>query len=331
MNMSWGRRKSDCSEDNIVTPFTKDIDKRGEYDKNPALNEAPSLTGIDDPDQFRKAFQQFGFSPVDQVALMGAHSFGQLQVCAGGLNGIEHGPFCKDASNVIVKMGNGSAWYPPSGGFGDGGLWDRTPTKFDNDYFKLFETEMFESKDDCCGKVKSGACHRGGDMVRVTMRNDDGTIGETERLSGGQCSVSWCRSDRKGRTHMKSTQAWTTVDASWAGFRKSGKHGLQKRMIRLAGDWALLASNETKSKVQEFAKDEPAFFAAFADAWGKVISKTHNKLSACSGQADAAGVDRAFEILSCQDKHWKCPRAKCHKAAWAAHCPRKCGKCPDQQ
>jgi len=190
MSMSWGRRKSECSEDNIVTPFVKNIDERGEYDKYPALNMAPSLTGIDDPDQFRTAFQHLGFSPTDQVALMGAHSFGQLQVCAGGLNGIEHGPFCQDISSVDVKMGNGSAWYPPSGGFGDGGVWDRTPTKFDNDYFKLFEAEVFESKDNCCGKVKSGGCHRGGNMVRAVMRNDDGAISETEPIVGGQCSVS---------------------------------------------------------------------------------------------------------------------------------------------
>merc|ERR1712159_81319 len=53
MEMSWGRRKSDCSEDNIVTPFTKNTDTRAEYDKFPALYAAPSLTGIDDPSQFR--------------------------------------------------------------------------------------------------------------------------------------------------------------------------------------------------------------------------------------------------------------------------------------
>jgi len=129
---------------------------------------------------------------------------------------------------------------------------------------------------------------------------------------------------------MKSTKAWTIVHSSWAGFAKSGKHGLQKRMIRLAGDWALLANNETKTEVQQFAKDEPAFFAAFSAAWRKVIGKTHQQLSSCTGQTDAAEVDRAFDILSCQDKHWKCPNAKCHKAVWAAHCPRKCGKCPDQ-
>jgi hypothetical protein len=331
MNMSWGRRKSDCSEDNIVTPFTKSVDKLGEYDKNPALNSAPSLTGIDEPDQFRRAFDHFGFSAVDQVALMGAHTFGQLQVCAGGLNGIEHGPFCRDNTKVNIKMGNGSSWYPPSSGFGDGGLWDRTPTRFDNDYFKLFESELFDTKDNCCGKIKNGMCHRGGNMVHITMRNDDLTAAQTEPIEDGQCGVSWCRSDRKGRTHMKSTKAWTTVDASWEGFGKSGKHGVQKRMIRLAGDWALLASPETKSKVQEFANDESAFFAAFSVASGKVISKTHNKLSSCSGHADTASVDRAFEILSCQDTHWKCPNAKCHKNVWAARCPRKCGKCPDQQ
>lgn len=131
---------------------------------------------------------------------------------------------------------------------------------------------------------------------------------------------------------MKSTQAWTTVDASWAGFRKSGKHGLQKRMIRLAGDWALLANPETKAKVQEFAKDESAFFDAFAIAWGKVIGKSHSKLKPCSGSVEKTEVDQAVDILKCQDRHWKCRRAnKCHNAAWAAQCPRKCGKCPDQE
>lgn len=317
IDMVWGRKKGDCAEGNIVSPFTKEIDSKTEYSLHPALNMAPSLTGIDDPDQFRSVFAHLGFTPTDQVALMGAHSVGQLQVCAGGLNGIEHGPFCPLSGKAS--------------GFGDGGLWDRTPLKFDNDYFLLFANDSFEGKDTCCGKLMSdGKCHRSrGNMVRI-MRNDDGGIIGKEEVKDQACGVSWCRSDRKDRTHMKSTKESTMVDESWPGFRKSKKHGLRKRMIRLAGDWALLAHTETKSKVQTFAQDESAFFMAFATAWAKVIRKTHRPLSACSGKADEADVREAHGYFVCQDTHKLCPKIAdkaCRKERWKKRCPRKCGLC----
>jgi len=332
VRMSWGRTKGPCKGSMIVTPFTKNTDKLKEYENKPALNSAPSLTGIDDPQQYRTAFAKWGFDPTDQVALMGAHSFGHIEVCAGGLNGIEKGPFCYRKEYVNVTMADGSAWRKPHNNWGDGGLWDRTPTKFDNDYFKLFEDETFEHKDDCCGKIKKGYCHRGGTMVTITRRDATGRGVKGKRIPNGPCSVSWCRSDRKGRTHMKSTKVWEQVNPQWPGFGKARKHGTQRRMIRLAADWALLADPVLKAKVKQFANDEPAFFAAFAVAWEKVINKTHSPLSLCiGGEASDADIDQAYKILQCQDKHRKCPKAKCWKKNWARRCPRKCQRCPDQQ
>ena len=58
------------------------------------IDQAVDATSFNSTHQ-REIFEQWGFSPREQVALMGAHSFGKLSVCAGGFNGIEHGPFCK--------------------------------------------------------------------------------------------------------------------------------------------------------------------------------------------------------------------------------------------
>merc|ERR1719482_2041711 len=80
--MTWGRKKGKCGT-MVVS--------EGKTAPEPALRFAPSLTGLDDADSFRTAFDRLGFSPKDQAALMGAHTFGKLAVCAGGLNGIEKG------------------------------------------------------------------------------------------------------------------------------------------------------------------------------------------------------------------------------------------------
>lgn len=322
--MTWGRVKGPC-DDIIVTPFTKHLGAdalKKLYSTKPALNFAPSLTGIDNVGQFRKAFEHLGFNAEEQTALMGAHTFGQLEVCAGGMGGIEHGNFCtnkdlldppltkdnltpdskpkKDAGTCVPKEGvvnncwlkaGGQLkpvwWHPKKSGravdFGDGGFWDHTPEKFDNDYFKVFQSEDYSGKDTCCGKVKKGWCHRSASPVRITKRARKGRALKWKPVKAGICSLNWCRSDRNGQTHMKSVKAWHEPDPSFV--KKPYHHGPLKRLIRLAGDWALLGREDTKAAVDKFADSEAAFHDAFSAAFAKVINKgyEHNgALQACT-------------------------------------------------
>lgn len=373
--MTWGRKKGPC-EKMIETPFAKDPAKLATYDSKPALRFAPSLTGIDDAADFRQTFQRLGFDANDQAALMGTHSFGKLAVCAGGLNGIEAGPFCNKenkldppltpanfvptctpkvgvVSNCWAKGRNGlTPVYATAGsthgfgtrnGFGDGGFFDRTPTQFDNDYFKLFVNETYGGKDQCCGKIKNGGCHRGGPMYMVTARSSSGTVVKAKR-QGSPCEVKWCRSDRKGRTHMKSTQTWHEAKHDFV--KKGFHHGVTKRMVRLAGDWALLGDEGTKAAVEKFADSQEAFFDAFKEAWGKLISKGYSGLQSCTegGKVptfDAkppkdTGKEPAFQgVKGCRDTHRKChlmnkKTKKCKGGMWAKRCPYSCGLCtPD--
>jgi len=379
MPMVWGRHKGNC-ERMIVTPFTRDQDDLVTYGDFPALRFAPALTGLDDPTSFRTVFHDLGFNASEQTALMGAHSFGQLQVCAGGLNGIEKGPFCSEpallhpplfdsnmtpqcrpqfgtVSNCWREQPNGQLQPVFAGmrdddtddeemdddenddsddfslkvGFGDGGFWDQTPTRFDNDYYKHFGASQFSDKDNCCGKMKRGQCHRRGRMVRITERDSDGRGVATEEIVGGSCSLEWCRSDRKGRTHMKSTKAWHEPQHDFV--KKPWHHGPTKRMIRLSGDWALLGSEETLAAVGTFASDQSAFFDAFAAAWAKVISKGSNELQSCT----SSGVDplthdqvqHYYSALTCQDSETCRADDDCTRPRIRANCPRKCGMCPD--
>jgi len=110
--MTWGRRKGPC-ENMIETPFSKDPAKVKSYIRKPALRFAPSLTGMDDPQSFRDTFGRMGFSPTDQAALMGSHSFGKMAVCAGGMNGIELGPWCKNPDLLDPPL-NQSNFMPSS-------------------------------------------------------------------------------------------------------------------------------------------------------------------------------------------------------------------------
>merc|ERR1712151_1196547 len=114
--MTWGRQKGSC-ETMISKPIEENSDVLGDYARQPALRFAPSLTGIDDAQSFRNTFAMLGFGPADQAALMGAHTFGQLEVCAGGLNGIEKGPFCQDPKlvNPPLNQSNYVSWSQPPG------------------------------------------------------------------------------------------------------------------------------------------------------------------------------------------------------------------------
>jgi len=331
--MTWGRKKGPC-QGMIVTPTKRSKNHDPEnYDKKPALRFAPSLTGIDDAEDFRKTFQNLGFNAEEQAALMGAHTFGKLSVCAGGLNGIEKGNFCRvpklidpplntsmytpdsnPKGKCVPKVGvvsncwkcgggtakEGSKTFAISGGggcapkfshgdgkgygtgFGDGGFWDRTPQTFDNDYFKLFQNEKYSGKDNCCGSVKNGHCHRRNRPARILSRDKDGKATKKGKIKGGICSLNWCRSDRKDKTHMKSVKTWHETSHDFV--KKGARHGVTKRMIRLAGDWALLSREDTRAAVQKFADSNEAFHETFVKAFGKVINKGYehdNSLTTC--------------------------------------------------
>lgn len=378
MLMKWGRKKGDC-EAILVTPFSKDPVKLQQYTTKPALHLAPALTQMEQPHVYRNVFHNFGYNVRQQVALMGAHTFGQVEVCAGGFNGIEHGPFCGHPEKTVpvitptsltktcvpskgLPSGQGGkacwtrrgnwlrpAWRHKAGwtayGFGDGGFFDTTPHKFDNTYFKLFAHENFDAKDNCCGKVKHGACHRDGPMERVVKRHETtGRILQSVRLQGTEvgeqaCQVQWCRSDRKGRSHMKSTVAWH--EPPHQTVKHPALHGMVKRIVRLAADWALLGLDETREVVLEFADNETSFHEAFADAWGEVVTRGYDvaQMALCTGDKPSKSETVEFskkmqEVAYCADKYDRCRRwnwqrkqRRCRTDKWAKQCPLTCGRC----
>ena len=100
---SFGRLQGPCKEVENCANNVNDVLKARNPNQNGTMKwctedkfigNAVNATNFDST-HHRKIFSRWGFSPKEQVALMGAHSFGKLAVCAGGFNGIEHGPFCK--------------------------------------------------------------------------------------------------------------------------------------------------------------------------------------------------------------------------------------------
>jgi len=128
---------------------------------------------------------------------------------------------------------------------------------------------------------------------------------------------------------MKSTKTWHEAPHDFV--KKAGHHGPTKRMIRLAGDWALLGSEETKAAVSTFAADQDAFFDAFTGAWAKVISKGQHELQVCTEEPITNDyVQHVYAALTCQDSESCRAEDVCTRPNIRARCPRKCGTCPDQ-
>lgn len=152
---------------------------------------------------------------------------------------------------------------------GMGAFFDRTPEKFDNDYYKMFATNDYELKETCCGnRRKDGQCTHLGSMQN---RNT------SEKVEGGACAVDWCRSDRKEWEHMKATHA---SGESHPDFVKQGSVRT-RRIVRFSGDWVLLGLDETKAAVKRFADDQDSFFEAFAAAFEKVTRKGTIDVKTC--------------------------------------------------
>jgi len=334
LTMLWGRKKGNCKQP-FQNPWSEVEQKVVSFQKLPALRFAPSLHGLENPDTFRKAFRRLNFTAVEQAALMGGHSVGRITACAGGLNGIERGPWCNigkrltppinssnlESNGCLAKVGvksdcwrkNSNGLTPIfartkaneekrkfSAGFSDGGFFDVTPRRFDNEYYKHMANEEFEGKDNCCGGLTANGCHRTGTMVKVTKRSPAGRAIAGKKIPGQACSVSFCRSDRDGRTHMKSTKIWHEPEGHKGLDGKGTHHGTTLRIIRLAGDWALLGHEDTKAAVMKFAEDELAWHRAFGAAWAKVISK---------------GYDQG-ELRACVDRPMSKTEDKQRKALW---------------
>jgi hypothetical protein len=175
-------------------------------------------------------------------------------------------------------------------GFGDGGFWDTTPDEFDNEYYKEMKDIDFDSKDVCCAgttrKVRYGL--GGKDVIKCDWKPKrwqgvgphNRTTGES--IDAGLCDLKFCRVDNKGRPRMVSPTLWH--EASYDFVKKGWKHGPFKRVVRLAGDWALL-HEETKSFVIDFAASQQRFFDSFRSVFTKVIERGYDPstLSTCAG------------------------------------------------
>jgi hypothetical protein len=173
-------------------------------------------------------------------------------------------------------------------GFGDGGFWDTTPDEFDNQYFKEMQDTDFDDKDICCaGTTRKSRFGLGGkDVIKCEWKpvKWEGVVpfnrSTGERVGTELCDLKFCRVDNKGRPRMVSPTLWHQASDDFV--KKAWKHGPFKRIVRMAGDWALL-HGETKAHVLDFAASQDRFFESFKSAFAKVIERGYDpsKLSTC--------------------------------------------------
>lgn len=92
IDMYWGRSEGKCTK---PIGCTRNQVKTEGKCKEELFNKVLSPTGIllkgFEPEKLRKIWEDFGFSPEEQVALQGSHTFGNVNQCAGGFNGVEKG------------------------------------------------------------------------------------------------------------------------------------------------------------------------------------------------------------------------------------------------
>lgn len=181
--MTWGRQVPlDCEQ------------RAGKYQGNIETNVGSTQwihTGPDilsfDHQKLLDVFEKLGLTQEDMVALMGAHSYGDVSQCSKVLNKVEVGNFCNTGDNkrpehyevvgghdtkrpvgkldqhgrTITESGTYGKWLEPkSRKYDDGAVWDQTPACFDNRYFSTFAHAKFEWKDGCCGtgQERKGKC-----------------------------------------------------------------------------------------------------------------------------------------------------------------------------
>jgi len=175
-------------------------------------------------------------------------------------------------------------------GFGDGGFWDRTPDEFDNEYFKEMQDADFDDKEICCAGTTRRTPKRfglgGKDVIKCDWKPKrwegvepfNRTTGES--VGTELCDLKFCRVDKGGRPRMVSPTLWHEAENDFV--KKGWKFSPFKRIVRLAGDWALL-HEETKPYVLDFAASQDSFFESFKSAFAKVVERGYDpsKLSTC--------------------------------------------------
>eukprot|EP00931_Biecheleriopsis_adriatica_P010623 TRINITY_DN111695_c0_g1_i1.p1 TRINITY_DN111695_c0_g1~~TRINITY_DN111695_c0_g1_i1.p1 ORF type:complete len:550 (-),score=99.75 TRINITY_DN111695_c0_g1_i1:71-1720(-) len=90
--MSWGRSKGSCK--------SMTCDKESCKDESSAMDTGLPMFALDNLEVFGEVWAKLGFNVSEQVALMGAHTFGKANLCAGGLNGVMRGHWCSEPDKL---------------------------------------------------------------------------------------------------------------------------------------------------------------------------------------------------------------------------------------
>jgi len=259
IKMTWGRRQADCNKLFAASKV------HGEFKPFPMWLNAAPLGSFGNLDHVVKDFERLGFDEREMAALMGAHSYGKIHKYAGVFAPRSHHTgFCNSKRQD----------------WGDGGYWDKTPDKLDNEYFKELDMSNPAETEACCGPMVKGiGCY----TVGFPMQFVNGSY-----VPDQGCKRKWC---------MRSAQPWYPShkdEADWAMITTQetmpqwDEHLYGKappvRRYMLAADWALLENSKTRAAVKEFALSEEAFHVAFSQAFDKAtkLGYPSGSINTCS-------------------------------------------------
>lgn len=166
----------------------------------------------------------------------------------------------KDATTMLQ-----SSW-------GGGGFFDRTPDRFDNDYFKLLAETDPRERMNCCGPSTEFGCSTDGfPMQNKQGREIEGCDVNFCLRSAGQTTGSLGGGSPKATTEFPDYAALSTriyVQSKLGQHEFNGVH----HIYLLAADWALIDDKKARKVVKKFAKSEKTFLKAFAKVWSKTIN-----------------------------------------------------------
>jgi len=205
----------------------------------------------------QELFAKLGFSPKDQVALMGAHSIGGVQPCTGSGN-LGNAPMCpqsfeqqlgKEGADACMTLINKRR---PADCLGRGIYFDHTPDKLDNDYYKVLQSAGTARRPNCRSLMERGT-H------------------STEPCEPGN---EWCNGTNTVRGN-------TPFETSTRNFTKA--FSLDRKLAHFGSETELLKDPSTAPSVAEFASNPSNFYSAFASAFATVtnIGWTRDELYQC--------------------------------------------------